>query len=134
MTFRNKIYLTIFAILEFMAVFLFLGIAAKAAEANDPATQEMVEGPEQHPLNLVSFQPWVVEGEIFGLVAAYLYDDVTTDRPTDYWELYNNQGSLLAVSWFDKFGIRRTAVDRGIVEEEDELEGIFVIVSDGTSI
>jgi hypothetical protein len=133
MTFRNKIYLTIFAILEFMAVLLFLGIAAKAAEANDPATQEMVEGPEQHPLSLVSFQPWVVEGEIFGLVAAYVYDDVTTDRSADYWEIYDNEGNLLALSWFDRFGIKRTAVDRGIMEELGRLEGIFVVISDGDS-
>jgi hypothetical protein len=133
MTFRNKIYRTIFAILEFMAVLLFLGIAAKAAEANDPATQEMVEGPEQHPLSLVSFQPWVVEGEIFGLVAAYVYDDVTTDRSADYWEIYDNEGNLLALSWFDRFGIKRTAVDRGIMEELGRLEGIFVVISDGDS-
>jgi hypothetical protein len=59
---------------------------------------------------------------------------VSTERPADYWELYNNQGSLVAVSWFDKFGIRRTAVDRGIVEEQDHLEGVFVIVSDGSSM
>ena len=40
----------------------------------------------------------------------------------------------MAVSWFDKLGVRRTAVDRGIVEEADDLEGVFVvIVSDGTS-
>ena len=84
-------------------------------------------------MTLVSFEPWVVEGELLGLVAAYSYDDVTTDRPTDYWELYNNEGSLVAVSWLDQFGARRTAVDRRIVEEADQLEGVFVIVSDGSS-
>ena len=51
----------------------------------------------------------------------------------NYWELYDKQGNLLVVSWFDKFGIQRTAVDRGIVEEKDQLEGIFVIVVDGDS-
>jgi hypothetical protein len=81
--------------------------------------------------------PWnrgLLKERFAGLVAAYIYDDVTTDRPTDYWEIYDNQGSLVAVSWFDKFGIRRIAVDRGIVEEEDRLEGVFVIVSNGSSI
>jgi hypothetical protein len=36
------------------------------------------------------------------------------------------------VSWFDRLGVRKTAVDRGIVDEKDKLEGIFVVVSDGT--
>ena len=133
MTFRNKIYVTIFAILEFMAVLLFPGVAAKAAEANDPATQEKVEGPEQHPLSLVSFQPWVVEGEILGSVAAYVYDDEPTARPADYWEIYDTEGNLLALSWFDRFGIKRTAVDCGIVEERDQLQGIFVVITDDDS-
>ena len=136
MTFRNKIYATIFAILEFIAVLFILGfVAATAAEARDNATkQEMVTGPEQHEMSVVSFDPWVVEGHIIGTVAAYVYDDVTTERPADYWELYNQDGELLAVSSFDRFGIRRTAVDRGIVEKKDELEGIFVVVLDGDSI
>ncbi|HSE87599.1 MAG TPA: hypothetical protein VLJ79_15355 [Candidatus Binatia bacterium] len=49
-------------------------------------------------MTLVSLEPWVVEGEFLGLVAAYTYDDVSTERPADYWELYSNQGSLVAVS------------------------------------
>ena len=66
-----------------------------------------------------------------GAVVAYVYDDVITERPADYWEIYNQDGELLAVSWFDSLGVRRTAVDRGIVEEKDELEGIFVVVLEG---
>ena len=69
-----------------------------------------------------------------GSVAAYVYDDVTTEKPADYWELYDQQGDLLAVSWFDKFGIQRTAVDRGIIEQKDQLEGVFVVVPDGVSL
>ena len=135
MTFRNKIYVTLFAILEFIAVSFFLGLAASAAEASDNAAeQEIVAGPEQHDMSLVSFQPWVVEGEVLGTLAAYVYKDVTTERPADYWELYDKKGDLLAVSWFDRFGIRRTAVDRGIAEQKDELEGTFVVVLDGDSI
>jgi hypothetical protein len=136
MTFRNKIYVTIFAILEFIAVLFFLGfVAARVAEASDNATeQEIVTGPEQHDIRLVSFDPWVVEGEVLGAVAVYVYDDITTERPADYWEFYDKEGDLLAVSWFDRFGIRRTAVDRGIVEEEDKLEGTFVVLLTGNSI
>jgi hypothetical protein len=133
MTFRNKIYVTIFGILEFIAVLFLLGlVAARAAEASDNAgEQEIVAGPEQHEMRLVSFDPWVVEGEVMGAVATYVYDDVTTERPADYWEIYNQDGALLAVTWFDSLGVRKTAVDRGIVEEKDKLEGVFVVVLDG---
>ena len=85
-------------------------------------------------MTLVSFQPWVVKGEVLGTLAAYVYDDVATERPADYWELYDNNGDLLAVSWFDRFGVQRTAVDRGILEEKDRLEGILVVVLTGDSI
>lgn len=91
----------------------------------------MVMGPEPHDIRLVSFDPWVVERELLGAVAAYIYDDVTTERRTDYWELYNKEGDLLAVSWFDRFGIQRKAVDRGIAEQKDELAGTFIVVLDG---
>jgi hypothetical protein len=133
MAFRNKIY---FIICGIVAQLLFFGdVRAEEIQPKDNGSeQELVSGPEQHQMTLVSFEPWVVEGELLGLVAAYTYDDVSTERPTDYWELYDNQGSLVAVSWFDKSGVRRTAVDRGIVEEEDHLEGVFVVVLDGSSI
>jgi hypothetical protein len=128
---RNKIRLIILGIL--IQLFLFSGLRAGEIPPGENRSKQEVSGPEQHQMTLVSFEPWVFEGEVLGLVVAYSYDDVTTDRPTDYWELYNNEGSLVAVSWFDKFGIRRTAVDSGIVEEQDQLEGVFVIVSDGSS-
>ena len=136
MTFKNKIYFTIFAILELIAVLFFLGfVAARATEASDSApTHEIVTGPEQHDMSLVSFSPWVIEGEILGTMAAYVYTDVTTERPADYWELYDKNGDLLAVSWFDRSGIQMTAVDRGILEEKDRLEGILVVVLTGDSI
>jgi hypothetical protein len=136
MTFRSKVYVTIFGILEFIAVLFFLGfVAVGAVEASDNAReQKMITGPEPHDIRLVSFDPWVVEGEVLGAVAVYVYGDMTTERPADYWELYIREGGLLAVSWFDRFGIRRTAVDRGIVEQKDELEGIFVVVLNGDSI
>jgi hypothetical protein len=136
MTFRNKIYVTIFAMLEFIAVLFFLGFtAARAAGASDKATrQEIVTGPEQHDISLVSFYPWVVDGEVLGTIAAYVYDDVTTERSADYWELYDKNGDLLAVSWFEGSGVQRTAVDRGILEEKDRLEGVFVVVLTGDSI
>ena len=37
------------------------------------------------------------------------------------------------MSWFDRFGIQRLAVDRGLLEESDKLEGTFVVFLDGDS-
>ena len=133
MAFRNKIY---FIILGIMLQLLFFGdVRGDELQPSDNATeQEIITGPGQHEMSLVSFQPWVVQGEVLGTLAAYVYDDVTTERPVDYWELYDKNGDLLAVSWFDKAGVQRTAVDRGILEEKDRLEGILVVVLTGDSI
>jgi hypothetical protein len=133
MAFRNKIY---FIICGIVAQLLFFGdIRADELQRRDNAAeQEIVTGPEQHDMRLVSLDPLVNEGEIIGAVAAYVFDNVTTERPVDYWEVYNNEGNLVAVSWFDKFGTQRMAIDRGIAEQEDKLEGVFVVVLDGDSI
>ena len=130
---RYKIY---FHILGMVAQLLFFtDIRVEEVQPSDNATeQEILTGPAQHDMSLVFFSPWVVEGEVLGTLAAYVYDDVTTERPADYWELYDREGNLLALSWFDRFGIKRTAVDRGIVEEKDQLDGIFVVVEEGDSI
>src|SRR5262245_36628524 len=130
MALRNKFY---FIILAIVAQFLFVAdVRADELQSPDNASgQEMVTAPEQHDISLVSFQPWVVEGEVLGSLAGYVYNDVTTERPADYWELYDQRGELLAVSWFDRFGIQRTAIDRGILEQKDKLEGVLVVVSDG---
>jgi hypothetical protein len=133
MAFRNKVYFIVLGMV--VQLLFFTDIRAEEVQPGDNATgQESVTAPEQHEMSLISFQPWVVEGEVLGAVAEYVYDDVTTERPADYWELYNREGELLAIRWFDRFGIKRTAVDRGIVEEKDQLEGIFVVVLDGDSL
>jgi hypothetical protein len=133
MALRHKVS---FIVLGIVAHLLFFS-AVRADELrprNNATEQEIVTAPGHHPMTLVSSQPWVVEGEVLGTLAAYLYDDVTTERPFDYWELYDKDGDLLAVGWFDKFGIQRTAVDRGILEEEDKLEGTFVVVLYGNPV
>jgi hypothetical protein len=132
MAFRNKIY---FIILGAIVQLLFFGdVRGDELQPSENALeQEIVTGP-QHDMSLVSFSPWVVEGEVLGTLAAYVYDDVTTERPADYWELYDKQGNRLAIGWFDRFGIQRTAVDRGIVEQKDKLEGIFVVILNGESM
>ena len=133
MAYRYKFY---FVILSIIGSLLIYG-TARAQEVpldDNSAEQQMVTGPERHQMRLVSVGPWLVEGEVMGTVAAYVYDDVTTERPVDYWEIYDQKGELLAASWFDGHGVRRTAVDRGIVEEKEQLEGIFVVVLDGNPV
>jgi hypothetical protein len=133
MVFRNRIY---FILLGIIVQLLFLGnVRADELQPRDNAAEPGgVTAPEPHDMTLVSFEPWVVEGEALGTIAVYVYADVTTERPADYWELYDKNGDLLAVSWFDRSGIQMTAVDRGILEEKDRLEGILVVVLTGDSI
>jgi hypothetical protein len=136
MTIENRIYFIIFMILEFIGVLFFLGfIATGFAAAATASEHESLLSPtqlEQHSLTLASSSPLVVEGQTLGEVL--VYDDPTTKRPADYFELYDNPGDLIAVGWFDKFGIERMAVDRGILDGEDELEGVFVSLSEGDFI
>ncbi len=117
-------------------LFFFGYIAAEPLEAGDNLSGQEIGLPatasEQRTLTLVSFSQLVVEGEIVGAVA--VYHDPATKRPIDYWELYNSEGGLSAVGWFDRFGIERTAVDRGVLDGEDELEGVFVSLLEGDSI
>ena len=124
-------------ILEFTGLLFFLGfIATRSLEAADNASEPEVllsaPGLKQHSLTLVSSFPLVVEGQPLGEVL--VYDDPTTKRPADYFELYDNPGDLIAVGWFDRFGIERMAVDRGMLDGEDELEGVFVSLLEGDSI
>jgi hypothetical protein len=91
-----------------------------------------VAPPPKDRLTLLSMVPLTVGGELLGGVAAY--DDAATSRPTDYLELFNNSGTLLAVGWFDRFGIERLAVDRGLAEEADSLQGVLVLILVGDPI
>jgi hypothetical protein len=127
MLFRGKIW---FVTLGIVAQLWLSGfVMAAELQASDGAPQREIVA--QHPITLVSLDPWVIEGEIMGAVAAYVYNDVTTHRPADYWEIYDTEGNLIAVSWFDRLGSRKIAVDRGIVEQEDKLEGVLVEVVEG---
>jgi hypothetical protein len=134
MTSKNKISFIIFVILEFMGLLCFLGfLATRSSDAADNASApDAATGPEQHSLTLVSVCPLVVEGETLGEVL--VYDDSTTKRPVDYFELYDDDGDLLVVGWFDRFGIERMAVDRGMLDGEDEVEGVLVSLLEGDFI
>jgi len=145
MSFKSRIHFVLFIILGFVAGLFFLDdLATKAAEAADfPSKQEIflpVSVPERNHLRPIWILPITVEAEIAGHVVVktvgrvVVYDDPTTQRSVDYIELYNNAGNLVAVEWFDSYGIERMAVDRGLLEDRDELEGVLVVVLDGDAV
>jgi hypothetical protein len=74
----------------------------------------------------------VADGKTVGALA--VYDDPATRRSEDYLELYDSDGDLVAVGWFDRFGIQRIAVDRAFLEGREDLQGEFVTVVDGVPI
>src|SRR5258705_46385 len=95
MAFRNKIY---FIILGIVAQLLFFS-DVRADELRPSASEQEIVTAAHHNMTLVSSQPWVVEGgEVWGTLAAYVYDDGTTKRPADYWELYGSTGDLVAIT------------------------------------
>jgi hypothetical protein len=115
------------------AIFFAAHVNAVAAESGAGVRVDLstVETPER-PLSLVLLSPLVDQGVALGL--AVVYDDPSTPRPSDYLEVYNRDGSLVAVAWFDRFGIQRVAVDRAFIEGKDELEGVFAPLVEGDFI
>ncbi len=88
--------------------------------------------PETNRLTLVSFITIVPDAELLAAIA--VYDDRQTTRPMDYVEFYDGVGNLLQASWIDKYGIRRTAIDRGLLQQEPTgLEGVLTLISEGIS-
>jgi hypothetical protein len=128
----TKLLLTVLSLCG--PLFFSVAIQAQPMRATDRAAiqKALLPASEQRPLNLLSRSPLLVNGLTAG--AVLVYDDPTTARPADYFELHDNDGDLVAVGWFDRFGIRRMAVDRGLVEEKGDLEGVFVTLLQGDSI
>jgi hypothetical protein len=107
-------------------------LAEPAAARDQASLQEVflsVPLPTKDRLTLVSFFPIIVQGAILGGLAAY--DDATTKRSADYLELFNDMGTVLAIGWFDSFGIERIAVDRALLNDADTLEGVLVLLVEG---
>src|SRR5499426_800048 len=129
---RNRIKLFILGLI--VQLFIFGRAKAQLVEVTDNAYGWEIRdtGSRNGSLVPISTVPCIVEGNIVGQFT--VYDDPTTERSVDYWELYDNDGDLVAISWFDRFGIERLAIDRGLVDEGDKLEGAFVVFSDGDSV
>ena len=137
MSFKSRVHFVILIIFGFVAELFFPGylVCKPLGAADTPSEQKIflpAAVPERNHLRRISIVPVTVKGEIVGQVT--VYDDSTTQRSADYLELYNNAGNLVAVSWFDRFGIERMAVDRGLLEYRDELMGVFVLLLDGEAV
>ena len=119
-----------------IAAILFVSLSASNLTPAENGSASKITLPAldvpQRRLNEVKSAPLVDEGVTLGTVVTY--NDPSTPRPEDYLELYNRQGNLVAVAWFDRFGIRRVAVDRAFVKGGDQPEGVFVAVLDGNFI
>ena len=83
-------------------------------------------------LNLVRLVPVTSERETLGIIA--IYDNPMTPRADDYLELRDDGGQIVAISWFDRFGIRRLTLDRGFLNGEGRFERVFVTLVSGESI
>jgi len=137
MSLKSKIYLALVIFLGFIGELILLGyIATASVQAAEGAAESTISAPAlglaRSSLNLISLTPVVARNETVGAVV--VYDDPSTPRPGDYIELYDNDGDLVAVGWFDRFGIQRMALDRALVEGNKELQGVFVTVVNGESI
>jgi len=80
-------------------------------------------------LSVVGSFPLVANEATLGTVV--VYDDPTTARREDYLEIYNHADELVAVAWFDRFGIQRVAIDRAFIDGKDQAEGVFIALIDG---
>lgn len=87
---------------------------------------------QQSGLKLLSNSSLIPQGQTLGIIA--IYDDPTTPRTAYYLELYDTGAALVAIAWFDRFGIQRTVMDRALVDGGDKLEGVLVSVLNGEPI
>ena len=138
MTFAKKMHLGNSKVLTFMAgtLLVLLTISTAGHAADIELGKRLSSAPPldvlQRPLQVIQSSPLVAGGVKLG--TAVFYDDPSTRRPADYLELYDGEGGLVAVSWFDRFGIQRIAVDRAFLDGEERLEGVFVAVVDDNFI
>jgi len=122
---KYKIYfmILIFVIPSLVAAPLEISDNASALEISLPITGTM------HQLTLVSLFPMFIGGEVVGSIA--IYDDPNTKNPGDLRMYYDNAGDILVMYWFDKFGIGRLALDRGVFERSQKPQKEFVVFLEG---
>ena len=108
-------------------------------KAESAPTMENVSGnsaahpalPQYQSLTPIAVVTVTVQGATLGQMV--IYDDAKTERRGDFAAIHSRSGHLVGLTWFDRFGIQRTAVDRGLLEA-DEPQGVFVVVLEGDAL
>lgn len=73
--------------------------------------------------------------EELGAGVLVFYDDSRTKWKIDYIELYDLEGSLLVVTWIDRFGACQVAIDQGLLDPDDpSIDGVLVTLEVGTML
>ena len=104
------------------------GAESQSVRKNDFPGMDLPE----RPVTVGKSIPLIVHGVALG--TAVVYNGPDRAKPGDYLEFYNPKGNLVAVVWFDRFGIRRAAVDRSFLRGKNQVEGVFVPIDDGELI
>lgn len=129
MQFKGSIIISVIAL---VILFAFSDVTAESLQVMENSGNDVPVPPsllERQQMILLGFlMPRVTAGSA-GAMA--IYDDPKIKRIGDYAEVYNSTGNLIAIVWFDKFGIMRSAIDRGIVLYEHTVEGVMVLVLEG---
>lgn len=127
---------TLYFLLFILSALLFAekDLHAESMRVTENLRMETVLLPPSVPdkTSFVLFSSLTLSSDAGILALVIIYDDPRTEWSVDYLELYNSSGGLLAISWLDRFGIRRTAIDRGLLEgESSRLEGVLVLIPEG---
>lgn len=91
-----------------------------------------VSTPDKTRFALIDYLMLLEEDGAAAILA--FYDDLQTKLKIDYVELYDLSGNLLLVSWIDRFGISRLAMDRGLFKEHPVVERVLVLMTSGTEL
>jgi hypothetical protein len=130
---KYKAALAAFVLLELFAI-VFILLAAAPLYSEDYLSDDaagMVKPPDPNKLDIVGMTTVASGNQLRAIV---FYDDPGTSRPVDYIAMYSPAGDLLALSWYDRFGIERMAVDRGLIENSGHPEGTFVAFLTGAAL
>ncbi len=86
--------------------------------------------PETSQFLLGTYFKITLDDQLLAIIARY--DDPKTRLKVDYVEIFQGNGDLLGLAWFDEFGVLRTAVDYGLIEEASSgPSGVLVLLEEG---
>jgi len=132
MNLKSKMYFALAVAMECCAITLI--VLATPLQSSDYVSEErsdQISLPDLNKLSMVSFSTTSQGNEMRAVV---VYKDPATKRPVDYIAVYNATGDLLALNWYDRFGIERMAVDRGILDNTKKAQGVFIALLTGDSL